>query len=162
MFHNIYSTSQNIMGKKSQPFALKTAIALLCAASFVPQMATAHESAQKSSVDKAVAASDHDDAKYGHSNASVESDYYREGQEELQQLLNAKMHQGNAKNLIIFIGDGMGISTITAGRIYEGQANGKDGESWHSAMDALPFAALVKTYSADHQVSDLPPRPQRL
>ena len=30
-----------------------------------------------------------------------------------------------AKNVILFIGDGMGISTITAARIYEGQKRGE-------------------------------------
>src|SRR3990167_11339939 len=34
-----------------------------------------------------------------------------------------------AKNVILFIGDGMGGSTITATRIYAGQSLGEDGES---------------------------------
>ena len=33
-----------------------------------------------------------------------------------------------AKNVILFIGDGMGISTITAARIYEAQKRGETGE----------------------------------
>jgi alkaline phosphatase len=33
-----------------------------------------------------------------------------------------------AKNVILFVGDGMGISTITAARIFEGQQKGVDGE----------------------------------
>ena len=33
-----------------------------------------------------------------------------------------------AKNVILFIGDGMGISTVTAGRIYAGQKRGQTGE----------------------------------
>ena len=35
-----------------------------------------------------------------------------------------------AKNVILFIGDGMGISTITAARIHAGQQAGVDGESY--------------------------------
>ena len=62
-----------------------------------------------------------------------------------------------AKNLIIFIGDGMGVSTITAGRIWQGQVAGQDGESTQTAMDSLDYAALVKTYSNDAQVSDSAP-----
>ncbi len=66
-------------------------------------------------------------------------------------------HGEKARNLIIFIGDGMGVSTITAGRIWQGQVAGADGESTETAMDSLDYAALVKTYSNDAQVSDSAP-----
>ncbi len=59
-----------------------------------------------------------------------------------------------AKNVILFIGDGMGISTMTAARIYAGQSAGEDGESHVLAMDTLPASALSKTYSHNFQVSD--------
>ncbi|MBY9065850.1 alkaline phosphatase [Hyphomonas sp. WL0036] len=59
-----------------------------------------------------------------------------------------------AKNIILFIGDGMGISTITAARIYAGQSAGVDGESYRLAMETLPSSALSKTYSHDYQVAD--------
>lgn len=59
-----------------------------------------------------------------------------------------------AKNVILFIGDGMGISTITAARIYAGQSKGVDGESYHLAMDDLPWSALSKTYSHNFQIAD--------
>jgi alkaline phosphatase len=56
--------------------------------------------------------------------------------------------------VILFVGDGMGVSTITAGRIYAGQVRGLDGESYRLAMDTLPYAALSRTYSHDYQVPD--------
>ncbi len=59
-----------------------------------------------------------------------------------------------AKNVILFVGDGMGISTMTATRIYAGQSAGTDGESHVLAMDTLPFSALSKTYSHNFQISD--------
>jgi len=59
-----------------------------------------------------------------------------------------------ARNIIIFVGDGMGVSTVTAGRIYAGQKRGLDGESYRLAMDKLPHLALSKTYAHDGQVSD--------
>ena len=62
--------------------------------------------------------------------------------------------QPHAKNVILFVGDGMGISTITAARIYAGQSRGVDGESYHLTMETLPNVALSKTYSHDSQVSD--------
>ena len=64
---------------------------------------------------------------------------------------------GRAKNVILFVGDGMGISTVTAGRIYEGQKRGVDGESNVLAMERLPYAALSKTYTHDAQVADSAP-----
>jgi alkaline phosphatase len=59
-----------------------------------------------------------------------------------------------ARNVILFIGDGMGISTITAARIYAGQSAGEDGESHVLSMETLPYSALSKTYSHDFQISD--------
>ena len=61
---------------------------------------------------------------------------------------------GQAKNVILFIGDGMGVSTVTAGRIHAGQLQGRDGESHRLAMETLPWSAFSKTYSHDAQVSD--------
>ena len=62
-----------------------------------------------------------------------------------------------AKNVILFIGDGMGISTITAARIYAGQSKGLDGESYQLAMEKLPWSAFAKTYTHDSQVADSAP-----
>jgi alkaline phosphatase len=59
-----------------------------------------------------------------------------------------------AKNVILFIGDGMSIPTITAARIYAGQKRGVDGESYSLTMETLPHMALSKTYSHDFQVAD--------
>ncbi|MEM5515597.1 alkaline phosphatase [Henriciella sp. AS95] len=59
-----------------------------------------------------------------------------------------------AKNVILFVGDGMGVSTVTAGRIYAGQHKGLDGESYRLAMESLPYSAFSKTYSHDSQVAD--------
>lgn len=59
-----------------------------------------------------------------------------------------------AKNVILFIGDGMGISTITAARIYEGQKRGQTGEENLLSFEKFPQTALVKTYNTDAQVPD--------
>ncbi|HEV7690880.1 MAG TPA: alkaline phosphatase [Hyphomonadaceae bacterium] len=63
----------------------------------------------------------------------------------------------HAKNVILFIGDGMGIATVTAARIYSGQAKGVDGESYKLAMEQLPYSAFSKTYTHDSQVADSAP-----
>lgn len=63
----------------------------------------------------------------------------------------------HAKNVILFVGDGMGISSITGARIFEGQQKGIDGERNHLAFETLPFVALAKTYSANQQTPDSAP-----
>ena len=60
----------------------------------------------------------------------------------------------HARNVILFIGDGMGVSTLTAARIYQGQMKGKDGASNRLTFETFPNLALVQTYSADSLVTD--------
>lgn len=59
-----------------------------------------------------------------------------------------------AKNIVLLIGDGMGVSTVTAARIYSGQKQKLDGESYIMAMETLPNTALSKTYNTNQQVPD--------
>jgi alkaline phosphatase len=65
-----------------------------------------------------------------------------------------------AKNIILFVGDGMGITTVTAARIYEAQKRGRSsagfegGEENLLSFERLPARALVKTYNTDAQVPD--------
>jgi alkaline phosphatase len=60
----------------------------------------------------------------------------------------------SAKNVILFLGDGMGISTVTAARIFAGQQQGQTGEEYELAFDKFRNVALVKTYNTDAQVAD--------
>jgi alkaline phosphatase len=62
-----------------------------------------------------------------------------------------------ARNVILFVGDGMGITTITAARILEGQQKGGSGEDNSLAFERLSFVALSKTYSANQQTPDSAP-----
>lgn len=59
-----------------------------------------------------------------------------------------------AKNVILFIGDGMGVATLTAARIYDGQQRGVDGASNRLSFERFPYMSLVETYSADGLVTD--------
>ncbi|XP_041118911.1 intestinal-type alkaline phosphatase-like [Polyodon spathula] len=65
-----------------------------------------------------------------------------------------KQKHYRAKNLILFLGDGMGIPTLTAARIYKGQLQNRSGEETVLAMDTFPYMALSKTYNVDYQVPD--------
>jgi alkaline phosphatase len=62
--------------------------------------------------------------------------------------------QGRAKNVILFVGDGMGPTTVTAARIRAGQLAGMSGEENLLSFERLPFLALAKTYNTDAQVPD--------
>ena len=59
-----------------------------------------------------------------------------------------------AKSVIVFVGDGLGMSTITAARIFDGQRHGKLGEENELAFESFPYVALAKTYSVNAQVSE--------
>lgn len=84
--------------------------------------------------------------------------YFTGAQAELQQRLARQMNVRKAKNVILFVGDGMSIPTITAARIRQGQKNGVDGESNRLAFETLlPNSALVRTYTNDSQVADSAP-----
>ena len=48
--------------------------------------------------------------------------YFRAAQAALQERLRVTANTNRAKNVILFVGDGMGISTVTAGRIYEARS----------------------------------------
>jgi len=56
-----------------------------------------------------------------------------------------------AKNVIFFVGDGMGVSTVTATRVF---SVGLDGQL---VMDQFPYTALSKTYSSDSITPDSAP-----
>lgn len=49
--------------------------------------------------------------------------------------------RGRAKNVILFIGDGMSLTTVTAARILEGQRNGGPGEENALGWEGFPATA---------------------
>ena len=58
---------------------------------------------------------------------------------------------GEAKNVIFFLGDGMGPVTVTASRIY------KYGEAGKLTMETLPRTARIRTFALDAQTPDSAP-----
>lgn len=76
------------------------------------------------------------------------------GKAALQNRMVVAANTGKAKNVILFIGDGMGIATLTAARIHAGQKRGQTGEEHVMAMETLPHSALIKTYNTNLQVPD--------
>uniref|UniRef100_A0A673FMG2 Alkaline phosphatase n=1 Tax=Sinocyclocheilus rhinocerous TaxID=307959 RepID=A0A673FMG2_9TELE len=64
------------------------------------------------------------------------------------------LNKNVAKNIILFLGDGMGVPTVTAARILKGQMSGQSGEETQLEMDKFPYIALSKTYNTNAQVPD--------
>jgi alkaline phosphatase len=85
------------------------------------------------------------------------SDWYKAGEAFLAESKSQAPIRRRAKNIILFVGDGMGISTQTAARILEGQMKGKPGEENRLSFETMPYSAVVKTYSWDQQTSDSAP-----
>ena len=59
--------------------------------------------------------------------------------------------------MILFIGDGMGVSTVTAARILDGQNKGMQGEENQLSFEKFPYLALSKVYSVNQQTPDSAP-----
>ena len=84
-------------------------------------------------------------------------DWFNAGRQTVVDALHLHPVKKHAKNVILFIGDGMGISTITASRIYDGQQKGGHGEENSLSFERFPYLALSKTYSVDQQTPDSAP-----
>lgn len=95
----------------------------------------------------------------GPSTAHAESPehWFQSGQDAVKAAKRLNADEGHAKNVILFVGDGMGISTVTAARILEGQMKGGKGEENSLSFEKLPYVALSKTYSVNQQTSDSAP-----
>jgi alkaline phosphatase len=62
--------------------------------------------------------------------------------------------RGRARNVILFVGDGMSLTTVAAARILEGQRRGQPGEENALSFERFDHTALSKTYNTDSQTPD--------
>ncbi|KAK3561311.1 hypothetical protein QTP86_030608, partial [Hemibagrus guttatus] len=77
-----------------------------------------------------------------------------QAQATLNSALRRKLNTKVAKNIVLFLGDGMGITTITAARILKGQLEERPGEETVMTMDTFPYVGLAKVYTVDFQIPD--------
>lgn len=91
-------------------------------------------------------------------NAPTEGDpdfWFDQGLSGIEQRLKLLHNTGRAWQVILFLGDGMGVSTLTAARIYKGQRlRRRSGEEGSLAWDSFPHVSLATTYGLDVQTSD--------
>ncbi|XP_037808615.1 alkaline phosphatase [Lucilia sericata] len=77
------------------------------------------------------------------------NDYWRNvAHEFINKQLNTAPNKNRAKNVIMFLGDGMGLTTIAAARNLLG------GEEQNLSFNKFPHTGLAKTYSVDKIVPD--------
>lgn len=88
------------------------------------------------------------------SDALSSEDWRRQGQKALELALKTTPNTGKAKNVILFVGDGNGITSVTATRIFDGQSKGMSGEGNILSFERFPYVALSKTYNTNQQTPD--------
>lgn len=81
-------------------------------------------------------------------------EWFASGHRAVEQAKKLSPGQRRARNVVIFLGDGMGITTVTAARILEGQLRGESGEENSLSFEQLPYVSLVKTYNTNQQTPD--------
>lgn len=80
--------------------------------------------------------------------------YYRHAKAHLEAIEAAPARADRARNVILFVGDGMGVSTVTAARVHKGEAAGGGGEDASLSFESFPNLALARTHSHDALVTD--------
>jgi len=83
--------------------------------------------------------------------------WYEDGARAARDGATLRTNNHPAKNVILIVGDGMGLSTVAAARILEGQLNGRTGEENSLSFERFPYVSLSKTYSVDGQTADSAP-----
>jgi alkaline phosphatase len=87
----------------------------------------------------------------------VNNPWFQQAKSDLKRKMNNPVLKGslsNAKNVILFVGDGMGVSTVSAARILQGQIAGQSGEENLLSFEKFPFSGFSKTYNVNQQTPD--------
>lgn len=79
-----------------------------------------------------------DKSKLGRSSKLEQRFWYDDAFNDLKKSIEFEPNKGQAKNIVIFVGDGMGLSTTTASRIY------KHGEEGLFSWEKFPHFGLLK------------------
>ena len=87
----------------------------------------------------------------------AESEYFNAAQDVLAERIALEPNTNTAKNVILFVVDGMGVGTHYGIRLYQGQQMGLMGEEHNLPSDLYPYSALIKTYNINAQTPDSAP-----
>lgn len=87
----------------------------------------------------------------------ADSSWYTDAQAVIERNLARQPITNRAKNVILLVADGNGVTTNYATRIFAGQLEGKLGEEHVLPHEAFPYLALSKTYNTNAQTPDSAP-----
>lgn len=82
------------------------------------------------------------------------ANWYRDGKTLITERRAALAEPGEARNVILFVGDGMSLATVAAARILEGQMRGQSGEENLLHFERFRHTGLAKTYNTNRQTPD--------
>ncbi|MBE3639482.1 alkaline phosphatase [Mangrovicoccus algicola] len=85
------------------------------------------------------------------------SDWFTDGQARLEAELAKQPNTNRAKNVILFVADGQGVTSNYMIRLWTGQQEGGLGDDYVQPQEAFPNLALVKTYNINAQTPDSAP-----
>ena len=85
------------------------------------------------------------------------SDYFTAAEALLAERVAAEPNTNTAKNVILFVADGMGIAPNYGIRLFAGQQQGLLGEEYNLPHDLFPHSAIMKTYNINAQTPDSAP-----
>ena len=77
---------------------------------------------------------------------SAPIEYWKQkGHDEIKEAIsNQRLNTNRAKNIIIFIGDGMDLPTVATARILKGQLEGREGEEDQLCFEEFPHVGFSK------------------
>jgi alkaline phosphatase len=136
---------------------LKQKICAVLAACLLLNLFVAIPTAQMQIVDAKKAASHNAPPPFPVKRKETRETWYADGEAAIEKAKKLVGKTTRAKNVILFLGDGMGITTVTAAHILEAQMRGESGEENRLSFEEFPFVALSKTYSVNQQTSDSAP-----
>nr|XP_026487979.1 membrane-bound alkaline phosphatase-like [Vanessa tameamea] len=80
--------------------------------------------------------------------------WMNEAQAAIEARLEYTQVKGKARNVVMFLGDGMSVPTLAAARTLLGQRENRTGEESHLFFETFPTVGLSKTYCVDSQIPD--------
>ena len=83
--------------------------------------------------------------------------YFKQAEATLQRIMTQQKNTGRAKNVILFVGDGMGFSTVTAARILAGQHARRQRRGEPARFESCPTSRSRRPTARTQQVPDSAP-----
>lgn len=80
--------------------------------------------------------------------------WYQAGQSWVEERQQDDHNRSQARNVILFVGDGMSLTTVAAARILQGQQRGQSGEENYLFFEQFDHLGLAKTYNTNQQTPD--------